>query len=392
MRASPRTLLLIALSTIAVDAHGQAARYTISTIAGADPVRDGRPAERALLQSARGITFSPDGRLFIAESGGNRIRMVTPDPAATEPYSAYGRGAISTFAGVGAAAFSGDGGPASEAHISGPSNLALDTLGNLYFSGGGRVRKVDQAGIIQTVAGGGSSQDNLEGVPATSAALGVSLGITVDAQRNVYVSGGYSGDRIFRISPEGLIYTVAGGGTLGLEADGGSARQARLLTPVGLVLDTKGNLYFCEQARSCVRKVAPDGTITTVAGTGTRGFSGDGGPASKAQLMSPVSLALDGGGNLLILDSGNASVRVVSPDGAIRSLVEPNPYAYVSSLALDGNGNLWITGPYGLDIVVSGTRHQVIADLRSSTRAIMDIRPLRLRSLGPLASRWTGTD
>ena len=254
-----------------------------------------------------------------------------------------------------------------EAHISGPLKSGPGYAGQPVFFGRRPGAQGGPGGNYQTVAGGGSSQDNRKVCrPHRSHSEFRSASRSMHRGTST-VSGGYSGDRIFRISPEGLIYTVAGGGTLGLEADGGSARQARLLTPVGLVLDTKGNLYFCEQARSCVRKAAPDRTITTVAGTGTRGFSGDGGPASKAQLMSPVSLALDGGGNLLILDSGNASVRVVSPDGAIRSLVEPNPYAYVSSLALDGNGNLWITGPYGLDIVVSGTRHQVIADLRSSS-------------------------
>jgi trimeric autotransporter adhesin len=370
MRASRCALALAALSTMAVGAYGQTAGYTISTIGGSDPVRDGRPAASAILQSASGIAFSPDGRLFIADSGASRIRMVTPDATTTDSYSAYAYGTISTFAGVGAPGFGGDGGPASEAYIDGPGNVAVDGLGSLYFSSGTRVRKVDQGGIVQTVAGGGTSDAYQEGAPATSIALPLQGGVAVDAKNHLYVSE-MVGGRIFRVSPEGLIYLVAGGGTLGLEADGGSAKQARLLQPQGLVFDGKGNLYFCEQGRYSVRKIAPDGTITTFAGTGTRGFSGDGGPASKAQMMSPASLALDGSGNLLILDSGNGGVRSVSPDGVIRSLLEPNPYVYARSLAIAGNGNLWIVRTSALDMVISGSPRNVIGDSHSHSDGLM---------------------
>jgi sugar lactone lactonase YvrE len=382
MRAHAFLVVLVALSITSPGSYAQLTRYTIATVAGSDPVRDGRPAERALLQNVGGIVFDGAGRLLIADSAGNRIRIVTPDRSASDPFTAYVFGTIATLAGVGAAGFSGDGGPASEAHIAGPHNLALDTAGNIYFTelAGGRVRWVGPSGVIRTVAGGGTSRGNTDGMAATAVSLLAPSGIAVDPKNNLYISEGIIGGQIRRVSPDGVITTIAGGGDLGLQADGGSARQARLLAPGALALDRDGNLYVCEQARACVRKVAPDGKITTFAGTGVPGYSGDGGQASKAQLVAPTGLAVDGSGNLFILDAGTGSwnIRVVSPDGVIRTSLNAYP-GFPNGIALDPRGNLWMAGSFNnsrIGIVQRGVPLWVIGDAFSTPDGLAALESL----------------
>ncbi len=186
-----------------------------------------------------------------------------------------------------------------------PKNIALDKSGNLYIAdtGNNRIRMVTPAGIITTIAGGGATGFNGagyggDGGPAVSARLFFPSGLAVDGSGNVFIAD-TNNLRIRKLSPSGIITTVAGNGTRGWSGDGGHADKAQLTNPTGLKLDNAGNLYIADTAS--VRMVSPAGIITTVAGTGVLGFSGDGGPATSAQLGA-WGLAFDGSGNLYVAD------------------------------------------------------------------------------------------
>jgi trimeric autotransporter adhesin len=187
----------------------------------------------------------------------------------------------------------------------------VDLAGNLYIadSSNHRVRKVTLDGTISTVAGNGVPGYSGDGGPATSASLAQPINVTVDPAGNLYISDN-ANHRVRKVSPLGVITTVAGNGISGFTGDGGLAVNAALQGPAGLAVDAVGNLYITTALR--VRKVTPDGIISSFAGKGTRGFSGDGRPATVAQLASPVGLAVDVGNNLYIADTGNVRVRKVT--------------------------------------------------------------------------------
>jgi len=221
----------------------------------------------------------------------------------------------------------GDGGPAKSAGFCGPNDVALDASGNLYISDGGiyctgpgghTVRKVDKDGIITTVAGtgvfGGYSGD---GGLATKAQLNLPIAVAVDREGNLYISD-EENYRIRKVDKDGIITTIAGTGEGGYSGDGGPATSAQLTDPGGIAFDARGNLYMADY--TSVRKIDPSGTITTVAGTGRSGhFSGDGGPATEARL-SASDVALDASGNLYIADGDNHRVRKVDKDGIIHTV------------------------------------------------------------------------
>ncbi len=223
-------------------------------------------------------------------------------------------GAIATIAGNGASGYSGDGGPAVSAQLNGPIDVAEDPSGNLYIAdyGNHTIRKVDTGGIISTFAGTGVPGFAGDGGPAISAQLKYPMGLAVDAAGNVYIADTFN-YRIRRVTPAGVISTVVGTGTSGYSGDGGLATGAKLRGPTGLAFDSAGNLYFSDQYNHCVRKVTPAGIISTAAGVcGASGYSGDGGPATLAHLNNPYGAAIDGSGNLLIADDGNARIRKVA--------------------------------------------------------------------------------
>lgn len=216
----------------------------------------------------------------------------------------------------------GDGGPALSAQIGNIQGVAVDAAGNLYLSDTDRhcVRKVDTQGIITTIAGTGTAGFSGDGGPASTAQLNFPYGLAAGPAGELYVAD-LGNNRVRRIGPDGGIATVAGRGSPGTVGEGGLAVEAALLTPRNVAVDAAGNLYISEFEGHRVRKVVPDGRITTVAGTGTRGFSGDGGFAILAQIAFPAGLAVDSSGTLFIADSQNQRLRRVTPGGIITTLL-----------------------------------------------------------------------
>jgi len=316
----------------------------ISTVAGNGNFGfsgDGGPATSAQLNSPAGVAVDTAGNLFIADLFNNRIRKVTTG------------GVISTMAGNGSFGFSGDGGSAISAQLSDPYGVGVDAAGNLFIAdtNNNRIRKVTPAGIISTVAGNGSFGFSGDGGPATSAQLSDPYGVGVDAAGNLFIADSPN-DRVRMVTPGGVISTVAGNGTSGFSGDGGPATSAQLRGPVGVAVDTAGNLFIVDQGNACVRKVTLGGVISTVAGNGVYGFSGDGGPATSAQLNSPAGVAVDTAGDLFIADSGNNRVRKVTPGGVI-STVAGN-----GSEGFSGDGGpatfAQLSDPYGVGVDAAG--------------------------------------
>jgi sugar lactone lactonase YvrE len=276
---------------------------------------DGGAAAAARLNYPAGVALDSAGNLYIADDRNSRIRKV-----------AAGSGIITTIAGNGSDGFSGDGDTATAAGLAFPYGVALDLRGNLYIAdfGTGRIRRVSIASkIITTVAGNGSQGFSGDGGAATAAALGNVSGVAVDSAGNLYIADA-NNSRIRRvIAGSGIITTVAGNGSQGFSGDGGDATLAGLNFPGGVALDSAGNLYIADIANCRIRRVAAaSGIITTVVGNGSCGFGGDGGAATAAELNNPRGVALDSGGNLYVADTDNCRIRSVDgPSGIIRTVV-----------------------------------------------------------------------
>jgi uncharacterized protein (TIGR03437 family) len=320
----------------------------ISTIAGTGTAGfggDGSAGASAALSFPTGVAVDSSGNVYIADSLNRRIRKLASG------------GNISTVAGNGNYSYSGDSGQATSAQLNTPQAVASDSSGNLYIADtvNNVVRKVTAAGVISTIAGNGTAGSGGDGGAATSAQLRSPQGIAVDASGNVYVADTQNA-RVRKIS-NGTINTVAGSGTVGSGGDGGAATSAQLNIPTGLAVDGAGNLYIADFSNNRIRKVTPGGTITTLAGNGLAGYSGDGGAAANAQLTTPVSVATDSSGNVYIADTGNNAVRVVNSSGIV-STVAGNGLAGYSGddgpavsatvgnptgVAVDASGNLYVS-------------------------------------------------
>ncbi len=242
----------------------------------------------------------------------------------------------------------GDGGSAVAAQLAQPEGIAVDPAGNLYIADAAnhRVRKITPAGVISTVAGNGHPGFSGDNGPATAAQLNQPYDVALDAAGNLYIAD-YGNQRVRAIGTSGNITTVAGNGSSGTTADGGPATAALLTGPRNVATDAAGNLYISDFDGHRVRKVAPGGTISTVAGTGLAGFSGDGGPATAAQLAFPAGLALDGANNLYIVDSTNIRIRkVFAVSGTIGTVCTQQsfgmPNIELTGLAANAAGNLYI--------------------------------------------------
>ena len=355
--------ILTALFALGASATTQTAneepipRFIITTVAGTGErgmSLDDGPATEALIERPTAVALDSEGNLYIADEQNKVVRMVTPDgimtivmgtessdPQAKEQAavltnlaSAYGiatdkddnlyvlsRGHGKIFkvgedriarriVGAGRQGFGGDGGPAVDALVNYPNHLVADAEGNLFIAdtGNNRVRKVSSDGIITTVVGTGEVGFSGDGGPAVEAKLAAPSAIAIDTEGNLYIAD-FNNHRIRKVSTQGIITSIAGTGKPGYNGDGKPALECQIGEPCGVAVDRGGYVYIGDQVNNRVRVVTPTGTMHTVAGTGVRGYTGDGGPAEKAQTSNPDIIALDHEDNLYIPDHINGVVR-----------------------------------------------------------------------------------
>ena len=267
---------------------------------------DGGPATAARLEIPFDVAAAPDGTLYIADTSNNRIRRVSPN------------GIISTFAGNGSLNFNGDGGPATRSSIGSPFDVAVGPDGSVYIADrlSQRIRRVTPDGLIDTVAGKGLAGFSGDGGPATEAELNYPGNVAIAPDGTIYINDG-GNHRIRKVSPDGFITTVAGTGVRDSTGDGGPAALATFDTVRGMALGPDGSLYLADMGANRIRRISPDGIISTVAGNNQRGFLGDGGPATAAALRDPWDVTVGSEGEIYIADTGNNRIRRVSPSGII---------------------------------------------------------------------------
>ena len=330
----------------------QGTSFNIATVAGTGAggfTGNGGAATSATLNVPIQVAVDASHNLYIADSNNNMIRKVSG-------------GKISIVAGTGAAGYSGDGAAATSAQLSGPYSVWLDSSGNFYIGDLNNqvVRKV-AGSTITTVAGNNTPGYSGDLGPATSAQFNLPFGLATDSSGNLYIADS-ANHRIRVVAPTGTVSTVAGDGNYrtppvgAFAGDGGAATGAALNSPYGICLDSSGNLYIADSGNHRIRKVDTNGIITTVAGTGTAGVAGDGGPALKAQLNRPWDVKVDSAGDLFIADYNNSRIRMVTPDGVIKTIAGGTGTGYTgdgfiatnaqlnepTGIAIDTNGNIYI--------------------------------------------------
>ena len=324
--------------------------HTINTFAGngsASFSGDGGPATAAALNLPVFVATDAAGNTYVADQNNNRIRKISAG------------GTISTFAGNGSAGFAGDGGLATSASLSAPTGVFADGYGNVFIAdvGNGRIRKVSTSGTITTVAGSGQVGYGGDGGLATSAAFHNPVRAVVDRAGNIYIAD-QSNHLVRKVDSGGIIHTVAGTGAAGFSGDGGQAASAQLNNPTAVAVDAAGNLFITDQFNHRIRRVTPGGVITTIAGNGTAGFSGDGGLATSASLNYPGGIVIDSLGILYVADDVNFRVRSIDSTGTI------NTVAGNGTAGFSGDGGpatlAGLNGQFGLAIDPSG--NLLIAD------------------------------
>ena len=336
-------------------------------VAGGGEGGDGGKAAEASLNQPFAVDFDRDGNMFIAEFKGHRVRKVDTN------------GVISTFAGTGEKGDGGDGGPALKATFNGMHHLGFTPNGDLYIADtfNNRVRRIDaKSGVIMTVAGTGKKAFGGDGGPGAKAAFSGTFCIAFDPMSGRMVVADLGNRRVRAVDLKtGTVTTVAGNGKKGVPADGAVAVEAPLVDPRAVATDSKGNIYILERGGHALRVVGPDGRIRTVAGTGKKGFGGDGGDALKAQLNGPKHLACDREDNVIIVDTENHVLRMYVP--ATGKIVR------VAGTGKKGPGGvggpperLEMSRPHGVTVHPSGDLY--VSD--SSNGRVLKIAPTRRRS------------
>ena len=341
---------------------GASSAQKVTTVAGGF-VGDGGPATKASFQIPARVVRDKSGNTYVSDETEQRIRKITKT------------GAISTYAGTGIAGYSGDGGPANLAKLNVPSGLTVDPTNELILSDSlnNRVRKVDSSGNISTIAGNGIAGYSGDGGPATQASVNFPIDLTYDSGGNLYISD-FSNNVVRKVDTSGTISTFAGNGTAGFCGDGGLATSACLDGPKGLATDNSGNLYIVDSVNRRVRQVNSAGVISTVAGNGQGGFSGDGGLATAAAIGSPKCVAWNSGA-LYISNAGDSRVRSVI-GGIINTFIG-------STTGYDGDGH----APLATQLFSSGG----IAAISGTAMLVVDQDNARLRHLsGGIVSTIAG--
>ncbi len=238
-------------------------------------------------------------------------------------------GLITTIAETGTAGFNGDNIAPTSAELNSPGGVAVDVTGNVFIAdiNDNMVRKVDAAGLITTIAGTGTAGFNGDNIAATSAQLNSPSGIAVDSLGNVYIAD-HNNQRVRRVDTAGLITTVVGTGTSGFSGDGGPAVSAQLFSPTGLAIDTVCNVYVVDEGNQRIRKISSGGVVTSIAGNGLVGYNGDGISATTAELDSPFGVAVDSAGSVYIADANNHRVRKVATSGLITTVAGTGNQAF----------------------------------------------------------------
>ena len=325
---------------------------------------DGGLAIAATLDTPYGVALDGGGAFYITEVGTNqtdsRVRKVSSS------------GVITTIAGNSIKGFAGDGGQSISSVLDEPFGVYADTSGSIYIADTGnmRVRKISPNGIITTIAGIGPVSPGqvypIAGVPAVNAVLYNPTALAQDSQGNLYIAQGGS-NVVSKVSVNGIITTIVGNLVAGNSGDGGSGAKAQLNAPFGVAIDASGNLFIADSNNARIRKVSTAGIITTVAGNGTSGYGGDGGPATNAQLARPCGVALDSVGNLFIADTDNNRIRNVSANGIISTIAGTG----VSGYSGDGGAatSAALNGPISLSVDSAG--NVLVADTQNNTIRVL---------------------
>lgn len=328
-----------------------AQQFTISTVAGNGSqgfAGDGGSAKTSQLAFPGHLAIDSSGKLYIADAGNHRIRVIT-------------NGSISTVAGNGTAGYAGDGSSATGAELNNPTGIAVDSSGNLYIadSVNNVVRKVSSGGI-STIAGNNKSGAGYsgDGGAATSARLNDPVAVAVDSSGNVFIAD--ANNNVIREVSSSNISTIVGG----------AATSLQLSHPDGLVVDAAGALYIADTDDRRIVKYAA-GTVTVIAGNGGDGFSGDGGPAVDATLWDPFGLAVDAGGNIYIADTFNNRVRIVSPGGTITTIAGNGLDSYFGDGGPAIDAGLYF--PHGVAVDTHGNVY--VADTYNHTVRLLQIAP-----------------
>lgn len=311
-------------------------------------IGDGKPATQVTLTLVDGLAMDRAGNIYIAHRSKNRIRKLTPD------------GIITTVVGNGIAGFSGDGGPALEASLNFPAGLVVDDDGSIYIAdrNNHRIRKVNADGIITTVAGNGIPDWSGDNESAVNASLNFPSDVALDSEKNLFISD-RSNNRIRKVDNQGIITTIAGTGPPGFGGDFRPAVDALLKYPFGIFIDPQENLYIADRGNNRIRMIDKQGIITTVAGDGMHSYSGDYGPATQASLAFPTDVVKDDAGNIFITDRNNNRIRKVDPVGIITTFMGTGQSDFNGDGEIAAETNLYLPLVFVID---SKNQNLIVAD------------------------------